>query len=70
LGRPKDALPYFRAALNRRCILLITLEQCPWARTLGEDPGYAALFAQVRERLRDGYPAHPSVVPVKLRLRQ
>jgi tetratricopeptide (TPR) repeat protein len=68
LGRPKDALPYFRDAANRRYILLITAPQCPWAKTLARDPGYAALFAQVQERLHGGYVAHPAVIPVKLRL--
>jgi tetratricopeptide (TPR) repeat protein len=68
LGRPGEALPYFRAALNRRYVLLITMEQCPWARTLSRDPGYAALFAQVRQQMRGGFPAHPLLVPAKLRL--
>ena len=70
LGRSKDALPYFRAALNKRYILLITMQQCPWAKSLARDPGYAALFAQIQERLHGGYVAHPAVIPVKLRLPQ
>ena len=70
LGRSQDALPYFRAALNRRYILLITMPQCPWGKTLARDPGYAALFAQIQERLHGGYVAHPAVIPVKLRLPQ
>jgi len=70
LGKSKDALPYFRAALNRHHILLISMSQCPWAKTLARDPGYAALFAQIQERLHGGYVAHPAVIPVKLRLPQ
>ncbi|MFZ0392985.1 MAG: hypothetical protein WCF17_19510 [Terracidiphilus sp.] len=70
LGRSKDALPYFRAALNKRYILLITMPQCPWAKTLARDPGYATLFAQIQERLQGGYVAHPDVIPEKLRLPQ
>ncbi len=70
LGRPQDALPYFRAALNRRCIVVVTIPQSPWAKALARDPGYAALFAQIQARLGRGDVAHPAVVPVKLRLPQ
>ena len=70
LGRSKDALPYFRAALDRRYILLITMPQCPWANILARDPGYVALFAQIQERLHRGDVAHPAVIPVTLRLPQ
>ncbi len=70
LGRSQDALPYFRAALNRSCIVVVSIPQSPWAKTLAHDPGYAALFAEIHERLHGGYVAHPSVVPVKLRLPQ
>ena len=42
LGRQKEALPYFRASLNRRYIMLISMQECPWARTLSKDAGYAA----------------------------
>ena len=68
LGHPDQALPYFKASLNRDYLLLITMQQCPWAKTLSSDPGYEELFAQIRERMRGGYPAHPPVFPVKLRL--
>jgi hypothetical protein len=66
LGRQKEALPYFNASLNRHFILLITMQECPWAAKLSKDPGYAALFTQIHERMRHGYPAHPAVVPIKL----
>ncbi len=68
LGYPDQALPYFKASLNRRYLLLITMQQCPWAKALSRDPGYEDLFAQIRGRLRNGYPARPPVFPVKLRL--
>ena len=68
LGQPQKALPYFRAALDRHSLLLMTMAQCPWAKALAHDPGYAALFAQIQEHLSKGYVAHPGVVPVKLRL--
>lgn len=70
LGRSKDALPYFRAALNRRYIMLITMPQCSWAKTLARDPGYAALFAQIQERLHGDYVDHPAVMPVSFLLPQ
>lgn len=70
LGRSKEALPYFTAALNKHYVLLITMPQCPWAKTLARNPGYASLFAQIQERLQRGDAAHPSIVPVKLRLPQ
>ena len=70
LGRPKDALPYFRAALNRRYVLLISMSQCPWAKALAHDPGYAALFTQIQQHIQKGGVAHPAVIPVKLRLPQ
>lgn len=68
LGRQKEALPYFEASLNRHHGLLISMSECPWAQGLLSDPGYAALFAQVRGRLHGGDPAHPSIIPVKMRL--
>jgi tetratricopeptide (TPR) repeat protein len=68
LGYPQRALPYFRASLSRRYLLLITMQDCPWAKALSSDPGYATLFAEIRQHLRDGYPAQPTVSPAKLRL--
>lgn len=70
LGQPKEALPYFKAALDKHFILLITMPDCDWAKKLSSDPDYAALFAQVRERMRGGEPAHPALVPVSFRLSQ
>lgn len=68
LGRPKEALPYFNASLDEHFIMLITMQDCDWAKTLSNDPGYAALFARIRERMRGGNTAHPLVVPVSFRL--
>jgi tetratricopeptide (TPR) repeat protein len=68
LGRQKEALPYFRASLNKHYIRLITADQCPWANKLSRDPNYAALFKQVRERLHGNDPAHPPLAPIFLRL--
>lgn len=69
LGRPNEALPWFRVALNKHNIGLIDMEDCAWARALRQDPGYAALFADIRGRER-GAPAHPSLVRAALRLPQ
>jgi tetratricopeptide (TPR) repeat protein len=69
LDRPKEALPWFREALNKHNIGMIAMEDCPWARPLQRDPGYAALFADIRGRER-GAPARPSLVRVALRLPQ
>jgi tetratricopeptide (TPR) repeat protein len=68
LGYPKEALPYFEASLDRHSILLITMQDCPWAKGLSHDPGYAALFAQVGQRLHGTFPGHLAVVPVSRRL--
>lgn len=68
LGYPEKALPYFKASLNQHTILLITMQDCPWARGLSHDPGYAALFAQVDQRLHGTLPGHLPIVPVSRRL--
>lgn len=68
LGYPQKALPYFQASLNRHVILLITMQDCPWAKELWHDPGYAALFLQIDERLHEASPVHMPVVPVSRRL--
>jgi cytochrome c-type biogenesis protein CcmH/NrfG len=70
LGRPMEGLPYFRTSLDRRFILLISMQDCDWAKKLEADPGYAQLFAQIRDRMHGGEPAHPAVVPLSYRLPQ
>jgi tetratricopeptide (TPR) repeat protein len=70
LGRPQQALRYFRTSFERHSIQLTTMQDCPWAKPLLSDPGYAALLAQVRARLHGNYPAHPSIVRVSIRLPQ
>lgn len=68
LGRSKEALPYFRASLKKHCILLITMQDYPWAKALASDPGYAALFATIRERLHGWRPASPVIAGLTYRL--
>ena len=38
LGRPKEALPYFEASLDKHFILLVTMQDCGWAKNLSNDP--------------------------------
>jgi tetratricopeptide (TPR) repeat protein len=54
LGRKKEALNYFRAALSRDDLGILFMLQLPWAQKLATDPGYAAFFAQVRKRVHRG----------------
>jgi tetratricopeptide (TPR) repeat protein len=68
LGRSKQALPYFRAALKNRVMTVMTMEDCDWAKGLAGDPEYAALFAEIRGQMRGGYPAHLAVMPIPFRL--
>jgi len=68
LGRPKAALPYFKASLNSHIVAMTMMQDCPWAKPLMKDPDYAALFAEIRERQHGGYPNHPAVVRVTLQL--
>jgi tetratricopeptide (TPR) repeat protein len=70
LGRPQEALPYFKASLDKHFIMLTTMQDCAWAKKLANDPGYATLFAQIHERMHGGQTAHPSVVPISFRLPQ
>ena len=68
LGRSKEALPYFKASLNFHVIILTVMQDYPSAKALGNDPGYAALFAEVRARMHGGYPRSPPVVQVSMRI--
>lgn len=70
MGHPEEALPYFRAAVEKRCIELITMEECPWAKPLSRDPGYAALFAEIHARMRGGRSGAPSLLAISFRLPQ
>jgi len=53
LGRREEALFYFKASLDRHAVQLLAVQDFPWARRLSSDPGYAALFAHVRSRIRE-----------------
>jgi tetratricopeptide (TPR) repeat protein len=68
LGRPKEALTYFKASLNSRIVVLTMLQDCPWGKPLANDPEYVALFAEIRERQHGGHPHPPAMVRVTLRV--
>jgi Tfp pilus assembly protein PilF len=70
LGRPNDALAYFKASLDRRCMALIAMQTLPWARPLTNNPGYVALFDRVRQNVHGYYSPFPSATRVSLRLPQ
>jgi tetratricopeptide (TPR) repeat protein len=73
LGRRQDGLVYFRASFDRhddRLLQLAAFDDYPWVREISSDPGYAALFAKVRLRVRDVTPAQPEQARVSERLPQ
>jgi hypothetical protein len=59
LGRRQEALVYFKVSFNRHAVQLVQLiaiDDYGWVRQLSNDPGYAALFGQVRQRIREVTP--------------
>jgi tetratricopeptide (TPR) repeat protein len=73
LGRRQEALVYFKASFDRHADQLVQLmayEDYAWFRELSNDPGYAALFAQVRQRVREVTPAQPTQARASERLPQ
>ncbi len=64
LGRKQEALPYFRAGLTHHDVGLVIMLQLPWAQQLATDPGYSALFAQVRQQLHMGDVPFGKDIPV------
>ncbi len=67
LGDPEEALPYFKASLDEHFILLISMQDCDWAKKFDPYPGYGDLYAQIRQRTH-GQIAHPSAIPESFRL--
>ena len=70
LGRRQEALSYFRASLDRHAIQLMFIRDYPWAKELSGDPGYAALFDQVRQKVHEAAPDQPKQVQVAFELPQ
>lgn len=70
LGRRAEALFYFKASLDRRALQLVHLQDFPWAQRLSSDPGYAAFFAQVHQRVREAASNNPKQVRVETGLPQ
>lgn len=62
LGNAQKALPYFKASLEKHCLLLNTMQECGWKKALASDPGYADLFASVRLRM-PGWGGSPTSCP-------
>ena len=69
-GASEGSLPFFRAAMEKHCIELITMANCPWAKALWSNPDYAALFSEIRARTRGGPPTRPEVIAISFRLPQ
>jgi tetratricopeptide (TPR) repeat protein len=70
LGRRQEALFYFRASVDRHATQLIAIRDYPWAKKLSDDPGYAALFAQISQRVRGATPSQPEQAQIAFQLPQ
>jgi Tfp pilus assembly protein PilF len=70
LGRRKEALFYFRASFQRHAIQLMFMRDYPWSNALSGDPGYAALFAQIRQKVREAAPSEPKQEQLAFQLPQ
>ena len=73
LGRRQEALIYFKASFDRHAdqlVQLMAFQDYAWFRSVSNDPGYAALFAQVRQRIREVTPAQPEQARASERLPQ
>lgn len=64
LGRKQEALTYFEADLSHHDLGVMLMPQLPWAASLESDPGYAAFFAEVRQRVHTGHNAFGKDIPV------
>lgn len=73
LGHRQEALFYFKASFERhddRLLQLMAFVDYPWVKEISSDPGYAALFAKVRGRVREVTPAQPEQARTSQRLPQ
>ncbi len=68
LGQRQEALFYFNASLARHGVQLVAIDDYPWAKKLSSDPGYAALFAQIHERVHTAAPDRPKQAQVAFNL--
>jgi tetratricopeptide (TPR) repeat protein len=71
LGRRQEALVYFKASLDRHAdepLQLAAFDDYAWVRELSKEPGYSALVAQIRQRVREVKPAQPIEARVSQRL--
>jgi tetratricopeptide (TPR) repeat protein len=51
LGKPNDALPYFKAAFDKNDFNLMSLPSCDCISSLKDDPGYTHLLRRIHERM-------------------
>jgi tetratricopeptide (TPR) repeat protein len=70
LQRRREALFYFNASLNRHAVQLLGIDHFSWAKKLSGDPGYAALFAQIHQRIHEAASDHPEQTQVAFELPQ
>lgn len=73
LGRRQEALFYFKASFERhddRLLQLMAFVDYPWFKEISNDPGYTALFAKVRGRVREVTPPQPEQARVSQHLPQ
>lgn len=73
LGRREEALAYFKASSDRHAdqlVQLLAFGDSALVRDLSRDPGYAALFSQIRQRIREVTPAQPTQARASQRLPQ
>ena len=68
--RRQEALFYFKASVDRHATQLMAIRDYPWAKKLSGDPGYAALFAQVRQRVHEAAPNQPEQAQIAFELPQ
>ncbi|MEI9968645.1 MAG: hypothetical protein WDM87_08490 [Terracidiphilus sp.] len=70
LGRRQQALSYFKASVERHAVQLVGIDHFPWAKKLSSDPGYAALFAQIHQRVHEADPNPPEQSQIAFELPQ
>ena len=70
LNRRQEALFYFKASVDRHATQLMAIRDYPWAEKMSDDPGYAALFARIRQRVHEAAPIHPEQNQIAFELPQ
>jgi hypothetical protein len=68
LHRRQEALFYFKASVDRHATQLMAIRDYPWAQNLSSDPGYAALFDQIRLRVHEAAPSQAEQAQIAFQL--